>query len=224
MSGPDHASKGTDWTHLLSDPDLINHLGQLLRSYREAPPEKRDQVLLEVMRNIKASSPKPEAPGGEPSAPGHPLRHVSAEPMSTPPFDPGEITSFWSNPSEQDRRRHPRQKCFVAVEMRIEGATDPLWGNLANTSLGGCFVETAAPIESGIALGIGLWLANDKVWVKGMALNGIVTRSSPCFGARVKFTGLDSTERETLRKFLKFIETSMSQYHAEQGYLARLKG
>jgi len=224
MSSPDHASKGADWTHLLSDPDLINHLGQLLRSYREAPPEKRDQVLLEVMRNIKASSPNPEAPGGEPSAPGHPLRHVPDEPMSTPPFDPGEITSFWSNPSEQDRRRHPRQKCFVAVEMRIEGATDPLWGNLANTSLGGCFVETAAPIESGIALGIGLWLANDKVWVKGMALNGIVTRSSPCFGARVKFTGLDSAERETLRKFLKFIETSMSQYHAEQGYLARLKG
>jgi hypothetical protein len=223
MSSPDHASKGADWTHLLSDPDLINHLGQLLQAYRDALPEKRDQVLLEVMRNIKASSSKPEAPGSEPSTREQPLGPLPAEPMSTPPFDPAEITSLWSHPSEQDRRRHPRQKCFVAVEMRVEGATASLWGNLANTSLGGCFVETATPIESGIALGIGLWLANDKVWVKGMALNGVVTRSSPCFGARVKFTGLDSAERETLRKFLKFIETSMSEYQAEQGYLARLK-
>jgi hypothetical protein len=223
MSSSDHASKGADWTHLLSDPDLINHLGQLLQAYRDALPEKRDQVLLEVMRKIKASASKPEAPGSEPSTREQPLSPLPAEPMSTPPFDPGEISSLWSNPSEQDRRRHPRQKCFVAVEMRVEGATASLWGNLANTSLGGCFVETATPIESGIALGIGLWLANDKVWVKGMALNGIVTRSSPCFGARVKFTGLDSAERETLRKFLKFIETSMSQYYAEQGYLARLK-
>jgi hypothetical protein len=223
MSSPDHASKGADWTHLLSDPDLINHLGQLLRAYRDALPEKRDQVLLEVMRNIKTSSSKPEAPGSEPSTREQSIGPLPAEPMSTPPFDPGETTSLWSNPSEQDRRRHPRQKCFVAVEMRVEGATASLWGNLANTSLGGCFVETATPIESGIALGIGLWLANDKVWVKGMALNGIVTRSSPCFGARVKFTGLDAAERETLRKFLKFIETSMSEYQAEQGYLARLK-
>jgi hypothetical protein len=56
-----------------------------------------------------------------------------------------------------------------------------------------------------------------------MILNGIVTRSSPCFGVRVKFTGLDSTERGTLRRFLKFIENSMSQFQSEQGYLARLK-
>ena len=46
MSSSDHASKGADWTHLLSDPDLINHLGRLLQAYREALPEKRDQVLL----------------------------------------------------------------------------------------------------------------------------------------------------------------------------------
>jgi hypothetical protein len=223
MSSPDYAANGADWTHLLSDPELITHLGQLLQAYRDAPPEKRDQVLLEMMHNIKATSPKSADSALRAGSREQTIGAVPTEPKSTPPFDPSEITSFWTNPSEQDRRRHPRQKCFVAVEMRIEGAAAPLWGNLANTSVGGCFIETAAPVASGIALGIGLWLANDKVWVKGMALNAIVTRTSPCFGVRVKFTGLDSAERETLRKFLKFIENSINEYHSEQGYVARLK-
>ena len=33
-------------------------------------------------------------------------------------------------------------KCFVAVELRVEGSPNPVWGNLSNTSLGGGFVET----------------------------------------------------------------------------------
>ena len=37
---------GTDWTRLLSDPDLVRHVGKLLQTYREAPPEKREQALL----------------------------------------------------------------------------------------------------------------------------------------------------------------------------------
>ena len=44
---------GADWTQLLTDPELITHLGELLQTYREAPPEKRDQELLAAMRRIK---------------------------------------------------------------------------------------------------------------------------------------------------------------------------
>ncbi len=223
MSSPDHAAKGTDWTHLLSDPDLVSHLGELLQAYRDASAEKRDQVLLEAMRKIKTSSAKPDAAS---AATCDSISAAVAVPIASkaaPPFDPDEVASFWLSPTAQDRRRHPRMKCFVAVEMRVDGADAPLWGNLADTSVGGCFIETATPVESGVPLRIGLWLANGQLWVKGMILNGIVTRSSPCFGVRVKFTGLDSTERGTLRRFLKFIENSMSQFQSEQGYLARLK-
>src|SRR5579871_2647052 len=48
---------GTDWTHILSDPDLVRHVGKLLQAYREAPPDKREAALLEAMREIKASGP-----------------------------------------------------------------------------------------------------------------------------------------------------------------------
>jgi len=114
-------------------------------------------------------------------------------------------------------------KCFVAVELRVDGSPTPVWGNLANTSLGGGFVETATPLKTGVQLEIGLWVANGKIWVKGLILNGIVTRSNPSFGVRLKFDSLEPTERETLRQFLKFVESITKSYQSQQGYLAQMK-
>ena len=48
------AATGTDWTRILSDPDLVRHVGKLLQAYREAPAEKREEALLAAMREIKA--------------------------------------------------------------------------------------------------------------------------------------------------------------------------
>jgi len=41
---------GTDWTQLLTDPDLVGHLGTLLQTYREASPDKREEALLAIRR------------------------------------------------------------------------------------------------------------------------------------------------------------------------------
>jgi PilZ domain len=209
------SAPGTDWTKLLADPEIVGHLGELLQAYRDAEPARRNQVLLETMRRIKSrprvtpastSSPSPEPP-------------VTTTPAATPPFEPDIFTPCWG----QDRRRYPRMKCFVAVELRIEGATAPVWGNLSNTSLGGGFVETATPVPTGVKLEIGLWVANGKIWVKGLILNGIVTRSNPTFGVRLKFDNLEPAERETLRQFLKFVEGITKSYESQQGYLAQMK-
>jgi hypothetical protein len=114
-------------------------------------------------------------------------------------------------------------KCFVAVEVRLQGSATPIWGNLSNTSLGGCFVETASPVPTGVTVEVGLWVANGKIWVKGFILNGIVTRSNPCFGVRIKFGELEPTERESLRQFLKFVESTTKGYSSQHGYLAQMK-
>src|SRR3989442_9434652 len=141
------------------------------------------------------------------------------EPEASPPFEPGIFTrSFGDN-----RRRFPRLKCFVAVELKVGGSSTPVWGNLSNTSIGGCFVETAIPVPSGSTVEIGLWLANGKIWIKGVILTGIVTKSSPTFAVRIKYAELDRAERETLRHFLKFVESTTKSYLSEQGYLAKLK-
>ena len=94
-------------------------------------------------------------------------------------------------------------KCFVAVELRVEGSPTPVWGNLSNTSLGGGFVETATPLQTGVKLEIGLWVANGNIWVKGLVLNGIVTRSNPSFGVRLKFDNMEASEREKLAAILE---------------------
>lgn len=218
MSNPKSSAAGADWTQLLSDPDLVSHLGELLQTYRDALPDKRDQALLNAMREIKSGSVK-NAASSAGSAATPPAEPATTTPEVSPPFEPDIFTPSWG----QDRRRHPRMKCFVAVELRVGGSATPIWGNLSDTSLGGCFVETATPVPSGADVEIGLWLANGKIWIKGVILTGIVTKSSPCFGIRIKYAELDPAERETLRHFLKFVESTTKSYLSEQGYLAKLK-
>ena len=68
-----------------------------------------------------------------------------------------------------------RAKAKRFVELHVKGMATPIWGNLANTSLGGCFVDSLTPIDSGSEVEIGLWVSSGKIWVKGLVLNGVVT-------------------------------------------------
>jgi hypothetical protein len=212
------AASGTDWTGLLADPVLARSLGKLLQTYRDAPPESREEALLEAMRRIKqteadsrtSTSTAPPAPFAPP---------VPTEPSATPPFEPD---LFRPNLAD-DRRRHPRMKCFVAVELRVDDADAPVWGNLSNTSMGGCQVETATMIGSGAKVEIGLWVASGKIWVKGMALTGVVTRSADVAGVRVRFDGMDPTEKDNLRQFLKYVQEATKASKSESRYMQLLK-
>lgn len=207
---------GTDWTRLLADPDLVGHLGQLLQTYREAAPERREEALLAAMREIKS---QPAAQGANANAEPVPVQApIPVTAAATPPFEPDIFTPSWG----QDRRRYPRLKCFVAVELKVDGAEIPVWGNLSNTSMGGCYVETVTPVKSGADVQIGLWVASGKIWVKGLILNGIVIKSNPCFGVRVRFD-LESVQREPLKQFLKFVETSTRAQSSEYSYLQKLQ-
>lgn len=187
--------------------------------YREASPEKREQALVEAMRNIKGKKTGSAAPDCDTAPAPAATGTTPTLPEATPPFEPDIFTPSWG----QDRRRYPRMKCFVAVELRVGASPTPIWGNLSNTSIGGCFVETATPVPTGVKVEIGLWVANGKLWVKGLILNGVVTQSSPCFGVRVKFGTLEPTEREVLRQFLKFVENTTKGYSSEHGYIAQMK-
>lgn len=225
MADSKSSSASADWTHLLTDPDLVAHLGKLLQTYRDAAPDKREQALLEAMKEIKAGSGaqsnRKSQSGSAPTPPVSPAMAAAAvAPAPTPPpFEPDIFTPSWG----QDRRKYPRMKCFVAVELHVEGSGAPLWGNLSNTSLGGCFVESTTPISAGANVEIGLWVSSGKIWVKGIVLNGVVTKSTPSFGIRIKFAELEFKARETLRQFLKFVENTTKSYETEHGYLARLK-
>src|SRR5579864_7419433 len=202
------AATGTDWTRILSDPDLVRHVGKLLQAYREAPIGQREEALLSAMREIKAGTT------GSGNASISAEKKVTPQPIptpasATPPFEPDLFAPNWGS----DRRKHPRIKCFVAVELRVDDVVSPIWGNLSNTSAGGCLVETANPVKPGAKVEIGLWVPNGKIWVKGFALSGVVTRSGPATGVRVRFDGMAPSERENLRQFLKFIQYTTKASH-----------
>jgi PilZ domain len=211
------AATGTDWTRILSDPDLVRQVGKLLQAYREAPVEKREEALLKAMREIKADAAarKPVSSGESKPAP----QPVPTPTASAPPFEPDFFSPNWGS----DRRQHPRIKCFVAVELHVDEASTPIWGNLSNTSAGGCLVETATPVKSGARVEIGLWVPNGKIWVKGFALSGVVTRSAPANGIRVRFDNMAPAERDSLRQFLKFVQESTRANRSESSYIQLLK-
>jgi hypothetical protein len=215
-----NAAVGTDWTGLLADPDLARNLGKLLQTYRDAPPEGREEALLAAMREIKKEASSRPAVASSAKAVAEPTPQPQPTPASaTPPFEPDIFSSSWG----QDRRQHPRIKCFVAVELRVNDAEAPIWGNLSNTSRGGCQVETASHIGGGAKVEIGLWVSSGKIWVKGLALNGVVTRSAPAGGVRVRFEGMDSAEKEHLRQFLKYVQETTRAAKSESSYLQLLK-
>ncbi|HEY1658773.1 MAG TPA: PilZ domain-containing protein [Candidatus Sulfotelmatobacter sp.] len=219
-----NTSVGTDWTGLLADPDLAKNFGKLLQIYRDAAPEGREQALLAVMREIKRSSTEsPVQPPSQKEAPQPtgtvPARPVPVETASAPPFEPDLFASSWAS----DRRRAPRIRCFVAVELRVNDTETPVWGNLSNTSRGGCQVETIAHISAGAKVEIGLWVASGKIWVKGVALNGIVTHSAPAGGVRVRFEGLEAAAKENLRQFLKYVQETTRASKDESSYMQLLK-
>ncbi len=224
----------TDWTRLLTDPELVGHIGTLLQAYREAAPDRREEALVAAMRKIRAgaggSIPTPRASTATAAATA-PARQEVAEalpeppaamapsPVVRPPFVPDLFTPSFG----QDRRTFPRLRCFIAVELRCEGWDAPVWGNLANVSAGGCYIETLEPVRKSTKLEIGLWANNGKVWVKGIVITGVVTENNPTFGVRLKYTNMDASERDTLRFFLKFVEDTTKNYEKQNGYLAQLK-
>lgn len=213
-------ASGTDWTRILSDPDLVRQVGKLLQAYREAAPEKREEALLQAMRDIKLeASGTAKAPRARRAEPAPALRPVPTPASATPPFEP----DVFSPNSGDDRRHHPRIKCFVAVELRVDDSNRPIWGNLCNTSVGGCLVETASAVKSGAKVDVGLWVASGKIWVKGFALSGIVTRSASTTGVRVRFAGLEPAERDNLRQFLKYVQETSRVSRSETSYLQLLK-
>jgi hypothetical protein len=211
MSNATPSLAGADWTRLLSDPEVVPHFTRLLKLYSDAPADKREEILLAALREIKQNDTN-----GASLSLGN-LGALGATPAVAPPFQPQVSTSLWV----EDRRQHPRMKCFIAVELKVDGSAAPIWGNLANASLGGCLVQTPEIVSSGANLGIGLWVASGQIWVKGIATKGISTTSNPT--VRVKFTDMQMAEKDTLRSFLQLIQNETVDYSSKYGYLAQMK-
>lgn len=116
------------------------------------------------------------------------------------PLPEGYIDNFQHQETPaSDRRKSPRVRCDVSVELRPQGAS-VIWGKASDLSIGGCFVEMPAPLPVNSPLEVFLWLNQTKV-----RLQGSVASAAPGFGIGVRFLNVNPQDRELLSSFVRVL-------------------
>ena len=113
-----------------------------------------------------------------------------------------ELVHFDSNLSNvpaapPDRRRHPRLKCQLPVEIRVDHSSFPMQGETTDVSLCGCYVATNFPLAVGAAIDLRCWVADAP-----MACKAVVRTSDPGVGNGIEFLDLDEQSKIMLGHYL----------------------
>jgi len=104
---------------------------------------------------------------------------------------------------QPERRKYPRNKIAVQVELRLEDAPAPTHTQTSDLSLGGCYVEMSFTLAVGSKVDMALWLGDDKVLAKGV----VITQHS-YFGNGFQFVNLAPADQSKLARFLGSLSSS----------------
>jgi PilZ domain len=96
----------------------------------------------------------------------------------------------------EERRKSPRVKLSVPVEIHVDGSAAPLHCATSDISLGGCYVESMYPFPAGTHLGLKLQVA-DTVLIEAK-----VVTSDPQFGNGIAFVKMLPEDCDKLAEFL----------------------
>ena len=115
-------------------------------------------------------------------------------------------------PSRKDQRLHARMKCRLMIELHPQGGAAPIFGNLIDISLGGCYVETSAILTPGSDLKLAFSLASDG-GDGSLSAEGTVARIHPGSGVAVQFKEMSRESREKMYRILEFVQNSTTIYN-----------
>ncbi len=104
----------------------------------------------------------------------------------------------------QERRRFPRVKSAVALELRYAGATAPVRATTSELSLSGCYIETMFTLDVGTKLDVCIWLDGQKIVAKG-----VVATRYPQVGNGIDIIDMKPEDRSKLDAFLKAQEVQL---------------
>jgi diguanylate cyclase (GGDEF)-like protein/putative nucleotidyltransferase with HDIG domain len=110
--------------------------------------------------------------------------------------------------SYKDRRAHPRLKCRVTIEVQTETGGIPLFANLTDISLGGCFIETSTILAAGTKIKLGFSMDDP-----GLFAEGVVMRLDPGSGVAVQFQELNREARERMFRIIEFVQKTTTFYN-----------
>jgi diguanylate cyclase (GGDEF)-like protein len=111
-------------------------------------------------------------------------------------------------PAQKDRRLHTRLKCRLTVELHPQEGGGPIFGNLIDVSLGGCYVETSAILSPGS--GIKLVFSVDD---GNLSTEGNIARIHPGSGIAVQFKEMSRDSRDKMYKILEFVQSTTTMYN-----------
>ena len=108
----------------------------------------------------------------------------------------------------KDRRAHPRLKCRVTIELTADKSGVPLFANLTDISLGGCFIETSTIVPAGSKIKLGFSMDDPT-----LTTEGLVMRLDPGSGLAVQFPELNRDARDRMFRIIEFVQKSTSFYN-----------
>jgi diguanylate cyclase (GGDEF)-like protein/putative nucleotidyltransferase with HDIG domain len=108
----------------------------------------------------------------------------------------------------KDRRSHPRMKCRVTIELTTDAGGTPMFANLIDVSMGGCFVETSTIVPPGSRIKLGFSMDDGS-----LIAEGVVARLDPGTGIAVQFREMNREGRERMFKILEFVQKSTTFYN-----------
>ena len=119
-------------------------------------------------------------------------------------------------PFRKNRRTYPRLKCRVTIELRADGDSRPVLGNLTDISLGGCFVETSVILPPGTKLKLVFSIDDGKLHTEGKVL-----RIDPGSGIAVQFSDMSREDRIAIQRVVEYVQLASTMY--DDHYVAKLK-
>ena len=111
------------------------------------------------------------------------------------------------HPAHKNRRQHARLKCRVTIEVHPDRASGPLFANLTDISLGGCYVETSNIVPPGTELKLTFSVDDGQLHAPGT-----VARIDPGIGLAVQFKELNREDKDKMHRILEFVQNSTVLY------------
>ena len=120
-------------------------------------------------------------------------------------------------PTQKDQRMHTRMKCRLTIELHPEAGDGPIFGNMIDISLGGCYVETSAILTPGTKLSLVFSIDDGNLNTEGTVL-----RIHPGSGVVVQFKEMSRESREKMYRILEFVQSATTVYNDR--YMQGLRG
>src|SRR5580658_3805473 len=111
-------------------------------------------------------------------------------------------------PTQKDQRLHTRMKCRLTIELHPQSGGGPIFGNMIDLSLGGCYVETSAILTPGSNLKL-VFSIDDGT----LSTEGSVARIHPGSGVAIQFKEMSRESREKMYRILEFVQNSTTVYN-----------